>query len=111
MGELPPGRKLLDNEWFSKQLEILESEMSRMIKYRNFPNNTCPASRHVQIIAEALSKDGKYPMFDEDPKHCATSIASVISSLYAARSFLDHLGYTWKTDDNGDVKWVPKNNY
>lgn len=111
MGELPPGRQPLDNEWFAKQIEILKREMSQMLKYRDFPNNTCPASRHVQIMAEALADTGSYPMLSEDPKHCATSIASVLSSLYAARTFLQSLGYTWKIDENGNTTWVPKNNY
>lgn len=111
MGELPPGRQPLDNEWFSRQIETLEKEMSQMLKYRDFPNNTCPASRHVQMMAEALAGTGSYPMFEEDPKHCAGSIASVVSNLYAARTFLDQLGYTWTTDGNNNTKWIPKNNY
>lgn len=111
MGELPAGRKPLDNEWFAKHLDALDCEMSQMLKTRDFPNNTCPASRHVQIMTEALAKVGSYPMLQEDPKHCATSMASVLSNLYAARSFLAQLGYTWEIDDNGNTKWIPKNNY
>jgi hypothetical protein len=81
-----------------------------MIKNRDFPNNTCPASRHVQTMAESLAKTGKYPMIDEDPQHCAGSLVAVLNNLYAARTFLDQLGYTWTTDGNGNTKWIPKNN-
>jgi hypothetical protein len=111
MAQLPPGRQPLKDEWFAKTAEILEQEMSAMIKHRDFPNNTCPASRHVQMIAESLVETGEYPMLVEDPRHCADSMASVISSLYSARSFLNELGYTWTVDDNGNVRWIPKNNY
>ena len=109
MGEIPPGRQPLDNEWFAKQMAVLDQEMAQMLKTRDFPNNTCPASRHVQIIAEALAETGSYPMLNEDPKHCATSMASVLSSLYAARTFLQNLGYTWKIDENGNTIWIPNN--
>lgn len=111
MGQLPEGRKPLDNLWLVDRAYSLEDELAQMIKNRDFPNNTCPASRHVQIMAESLADQGSYYMFNEDPGHCAGSIASVLSSLYAARSFLDQLGYTWEIDSNGNIKWMPKNNY
>jgi hypothetical protein len=34
----------------------LEKEILRMQESRDFPNNTCPASRHVQMIAEDLAR-------------------------------------------------------
>jgi hypothetical protein len=86
----------------------LEKEIKRMKKSRRFMENTCPASRHVQMMAEDLAKIGKYPLLQDDPKHCAGSIASVINSLYEARTFLKSLGYTWKIDDNGNVNWIKK---
>ena len=83
----------------------LEKEILRMQESRDFPNNTCPASRHVQMIAEDLASVGKYPMLKEDPGHCAGSIASVVTNLYEARSFLASIGYSWSVDDHGNVKW------
>jgi hypothetical protein len=106
MAKLPEGRKPLDPEWFGKQIYSLDREIQRMNKSRKFMENTCPASRHVQMMAEDLAKVGKYPMLQEDPKHCAGSIASVVNSLYSARSFLQSLGYTWEIDSNGNVNWV-----
>jgi hypothetical protein len=76
-----------------------------MNESRDFPNNTCPASRHVQIMAEALAKGEKYSMFDEDPEHCAGSIASVVSSLYQTRTFLKSLGYDWRICEGQTVEW------
>lgn len=76
---------------------------------RDFPNNTCPASRHVQIMSEELASNKKYAMLVEDPEHCAESLASVVSSLYQARSFLESLGYSWTINDAGKVEWYKDN--
>lgn len=106
MAKLPEGRVPLDSDWFDKKSYSVEDEIKRMLDSRRFPENTCPASRHVQMIAEDLASVGKYPMLTEDPKHCAGSIASVVNSLYSARTFLQSLGYTWEVDNNGNVTWV-----
>ena len=53
---------------------------------RRFPENTCPASRHFQLIAEGLLTRKGYPMLAEDPKHCATSMLASVANLYNARS-------------------------
>lgn len=76
-----------------------------MQESRDFPNNTCPASRHIQLMAEALAKGEKYSMLEEDPEHCAESIASVVSSLYQTRSFLKQMGYDWRVGNNQTVEW------
>lgn len=55
---------------------------------RDFPNNTCPASRHLQTMADALADSGRYPMAEEDPAHVAGSMYSVLASLWEARSAL-----------------------
>jgi hypothetical protein len=79
-----------------------------MRRARRFPHNTCPASRHVQLIAEALANGGDYPMIREEPEHVAGSIASVVADLYAARTMLDRLGYTWTVRPDGAVIWKRK---
>jgi hypothetical protein len=84
------------------------NELERMNQSRQFPHNTCPASRHVQIMAEALAKAEKYSMLDDDPEHCATSLANVVSSLYQTRTFLLSLGYDWTVDEKGNVVWFHK---
>jgi hypothetical protein len=84
---------------------MTSKSLSQMQRYREFPHNTCPASRHVQMIAEELYTMGAYPLLQDDPQHCASSIASVVSSLYQARSFLLSLGYSWSTKIDGDIEW------
>ena len=56
---------------------------------RDFPYNTCPASRHLEMIADALVDQGSYPMISEDPRHVAGSIYGALGSLWGARSDLD----------------------
>jgi hypothetical protein len=58
---------------------------------RKFPLNTCPASRHVSIMAFGLWADGSYAMFADDPKHCAESMYSTLESLWEARTALQAL--------------------
>ncbi len=55
---------------------------------RNFPEGTCPASRHVARMAETLAKGKPYHMLTEDPEHCAISLASTVTSLWEARAEL-----------------------
>ena len=51
---------------------------------RDFPANTCPASRHVQQMAEGLLSGG-YPMLSEEPAHCAESMLATVKALWEAR--------------------------
>lgn len=62
--------------------------LKRCARARNFPHNTCPASRHVQLMAEALSKGREYPMLQEEPEHCAVSMLATVAALYEARTAL-----------------------
>lgn len=52
---------------------------------------TCPASRHVELMATVLAAKKKYPMFDEEPEHCAMSMYSVLESLWKARAEIKRL--------------------
>lgn len=47
---------------------------------------TCPASRHLHMIADALASGKPYPMLQEDPEHCAGSIYAVLESLWKLRA-------------------------
>ena len=60
----------------------------RVSRARKFPTNTCPASRHVHIMADRLASGKGYPMFAEEPEHCAGSLYSVLESLWKARTAL-----------------------
>jgi len=48
--------------------------------------NTCPASRHLHMMAEALASGRKYHMLNEEPQHCAETMLSVLHSLWTLRT-------------------------
>jgi hypothetical protein len=87
--------------------------LRRIEAARNFPTNTCAASRHVQIMGETLGAGYPYPMLDEERAHCATSLLAVVASLYEARaslseyaqspipesSILHRMKYHWREDE------------
>jgi hypothetical protein len=52
---------------------------------------TCPASRHVQMMAEYIGARKPYSMIGEEPEHCAESMLSVVASLYWARARIAEL--------------------
>lgn len=52
---------------------------------------TCPASRHLMMMADALAAKRKYHMFDEDPEHCAAGMYAVLESLWKARTKIKRL--------------------
>jgi hypothetical protein len=60
--------------------------LRRIEAARNFPVNTDPAGRHVQIMGEALATGHPYPMLDEERGHCAISLLCVVAGLYEARA-------------------------
>jgi hypothetical protein len=64
----------------------LRALLKRVEAARKFPTNTCPASRHLHMIAERLAKGKPYPMLDEEPEHCAETMLSVIESLWTLRT-------------------------
>jgi hypothetical protein len=105
---LPEGRKPISDDWYKKMIESYRSDIIMMQESRDFPDNTCPASRHAQMIAESLFQTGEYAMLHDEPEHCAGSIASTVSSLYQARTFLKSLGYDWRVLDKGTVEWYIK---
>lgn len=67
---------------------LMKAQPDRVDAARNFPKNTCPASRHVQMIGEALAAREKYMMIEEDPEYVGASILSVVASLYESRAAL-----------------------
>lgn len=67
----------------NKQLREL---MKRVGAARHFPANTCPASRHLHMIADHLARGKPYPMLTEEPEHCAETMLSVLESLWTLRT-------------------------
>lgn len=62
----------------------LRRRVNRARKGTDAISVTCPASRHVHLMAERLLGGG-YPMLSEEPEHCACSLLSVLESLWKAR--------------------------
>lgn len=58
----------------------------RVNRARDFPRNTCPASRHLHLMAEHLATGKAYPMLQEEPEHCAETMLSVLESLWKLRT-------------------------
>ena len=69
----------------------IQNVRRRVNRARNFPFNTCGASRHLHMIADALARGEKYHMIDEEPEHIAGTIYSVLESLWKARTKLEKL--------------------
>jgi hypothetical protein len=62
--------------------------LARCEAARQFPSNTCPASRHLEAIGEALVKGKPYPMLTDEPEHCGESMLAVVAALWEARTKL-----------------------
>jgi hypothetical protein len=69
----------------------LKNVIRRVSRARKFPENTCPASRHLHIMAETLAKGEKYHMLDEEPEYCAGTMFSVLEALLKTRTELAEL--------------------
>lgn len=58
----------------------------RVNRARRFPANTCPASRHLHSMADALAMGQRYPMFEDEPEHCAETMLAVLEALWKLRA-------------------------
>ena len=47
---------------------------------------TCPASRHLHLMADALAKGETYHLFAEEPVQCAETMYSVLEDLWKLRA-------------------------
>lgn len=63
----------------------------RASRAKRFPDNTCPASRHLHLIAQRLAAGKPYPMLTEEPQHCAETMLAVLAALWSARTELAKL--------------------
>ncbi len=61
----------------------------RANRARDFPNNTCPASRHLHLIAEHLAGGEKDFLLDEEPETCAETMYAVLESLWKLRTLAE----------------------
>jgi hypothetical protein len=67
---------------------MIDDLVRQMNDARDFPANTCGASRHAAMIAEALCSGAYYPMLAEEPDHCGGSIAATVAALWECRTKL-----------------------
>lgn len=58
----------------------------RMTAARDFPANTCGASRHAQQLAEVLMSDKPLRYVTDDRHHSGESIAATVEALWKLRS-------------------------
>lgn len=70
---------------------ILRNVRRRVNRVRDFPENTCSASRHLHLMASQLAAGKPYSMLQEEPQHCAMTMLSVLESLWKARTELARL--------------------
>lgn len=70
---------------------LLRNLRRRVNRARNFPENTCSASRHLHLIANSMASGTTPPMLTEDPQHCAFSMLYVLEALWKARTELARL--------------------
>ena len=64
---------------------------AQMDAARDFPQNTCGASRHAQILAESMLSATAQRWSIDEPNHCGESIAATVTALYEARTELRRL--------------------
>jgi hypothetical protein len=67
----------------------IENVIRRVNRARRFPVNTCPASRHVYIVAKNLLLG--WPVDPNEYEHIAGSLLSVLESLWKSRTRLEKL--------------------
>lgn len=67
-------------------LKRLRNYQRRVNRARKFMVNTCPASRHLHMIADALAAKHPYWMLLEEPQHIAETMYSVLEQLWKLRT-------------------------
>lgn len=74
----------------SEDAKRLRDQRRRTNRARNFPVNTCPASRHLHMIADALLSPRRKCAMEElwEPDHMAGTMLTVLESLWKARNEL-----------------------
>ena len=90
----------MSDDWAKRDRRHAKRAIKDMNAARNFPDGTCPASRHVAMIAETLAKGKQYHMLDSDREHCATSMAQTVKALWECRAKLAQAVETlqWQAD-------------
>lgn len=69
-----------------KRIAEFGIQKGRTLRAKDFPDNTCPASRHAFTIADHIGRKKRYDMLSSEPEHCAASIMAVIAALWELRT-------------------------
>jgi len=69
----------------------LQAVERRAARAKRYPDNTCPASRHLHQIALSLAAGKPYPMLADEPQHCAETMLAVLEALWKSRTKLQKL--------------------
>lgn len=69
----------------------IEETRAWVERVRKFPDNTCPSSRHAQMIAESLIAGERMSAVHDEPEHGGSSILSTVAALYETRTIRDVL--------------------
>jgi len=72
-------------EYEGADLKRLRNARRRVNRVRDFPTHTCPASRHLHMIADALASRQPYWMLLEEPQHVAETMYAVLEDLWKLR--------------------------
>ena len=64
----------------------MNESIEHMNSSREFPKNTCPASRLVAEIAIALCEGRPHYLLQQEPVHCGESMAAVVEALWKLRT-------------------------
>jgi MOSC domain-containing protein YiiM len=82
--------KRLRDEWDAEvhPSNTTKAVKARARKHRKFMVNTCPMSRHVQMIGENLLRDGIDYMTIEEPVNVGTTLIAAAAEIYKLRSEL-----------------------
>ena len=71
----------------NNQLEI-KNLIRRIDQARNFPYNTCSASRSLENTGVDIAKSGKHNIKGEDCEIYVIELLTVIASLYESRNVI-----------------------
>ena len=85
IGPMPPRWPGSLFDYQGDDLRRLRALRRRVARARDFPTHTCPASRHLQIIADALAGKQPYWQILEEPQHVAETMYAVLESLWKLR--------------------------
>lgn len=66
-------------------------EIRRVNRHRQFPVNTCGASRYVELIGRTLVRGKRHAQIEEEPEDVGLALLSVCGSLYQARTEIARL--------------------